>query len=74
MDIGVAKYQIESRGSKYVILSEQLASEEYGIGFLLGNTELRDKVCKTVKEMMKDGTFKKIAEKYGLTDSIKIWD
>ena len=74
MDIGVAKYQIESRGNKYVILSEQLASEEYGIGFLLGNTELKDKVSKTVKEMMKDGTFQKTAEKYGLTDSIKIWD
>lgn len=73
MDIGVAKYQVESRGNKYVILSENLASEEYGIGFLLGNTELRDKVSKTVKEMMADGTFEKTAEKYGLSDSIKLW-
>lgn len=73
MDIGVAKYQVLSRGNTYIILNEQLASEEYGIGFLLGNTALRDKVSKTVKEMMADGTFEKIADKYGLKDSIKLW-
>lgn len=75
MDIGVANYQIESRGAdKYVILTEQLASEEYGVGFLLGNTELCDKVTATLKEMMKDGKFREIAEKWGLSDSVKIWN
>ncbi len=33
MDIGVAKYQLESRGEGYKILDEQLNSEKYAIGF-----------------------------------------
>ncbi|WP_342756685.1 amino acid ABC transporter substrate-binding protein [Kineothrix sedimenti] len=75
IDIGVANYQISSRGDSFVILDEQLASEQYGVGFKLGNEELRDKVQKTLLEMADDGTFMEIAEKYsdfGLTESICI--
>ena len=64
MDIGVAKYQLEQRGDAFVILDGTLAAEQYGIGFKLGNTELRDAVQKTLDEMAADGTFAKIAEKY----------
>lgn len=70
MDIGVAKYQMESRGSGYVILDEYLATEEYGVGFLLGNTELRDTVENTLMEMLEDGTFAEIAEEWGLSDVV----
>lgn len=73
IDIGVANYQISSRGDAFVILEEKLASEQYGIGFKLGNDELKNKVEATLLEMAKDGTFMKIAEKYadfGLTDSV----
>ena len=73
MDIGVAAYQINQRGDGYVIMDEQLASEQYGIGFLKGNTELRDQVQEVLLEMVDDGTFMTIAEKYsdfGLTDSV----
>ena len=73
IDIGVANYQISSRGDAFVILEERLASEQYGIGFKLGNDELKTKVEATLLEMAKDGTFMKIAEKYadfGLTDSV----
>lgn len=70
MDIGVANYQIESRGDGYVILDQYLATEQYGVGFLLGNTELRDTVENTLQEMAKDGTFAKIAEQWGLSDSV----
>ncbi len=73
IDIGVANYQISSRGDAFVILEERLASEQYGIGFKLGNDELKNKVEATLLEMAKDGTFMKIAEKYadfGLTDSV----
>ena len=70
MDIGVAEYQIESRGEGYEILEEKLATEQYGIGFLLGNTALRDQVQETLDEMMADGKFMEIAEKYGLQDSV----
>ena len=73
IDIGVASYQIEQReAGAFVMLSEALATEQYGVGFLLGNEELRDKVQKTLDEMAADGTFAKIAENWGLTDSICI--
>lgn len=73
IDIGVANYQISSRGEGFVILEEQLASEQYGIGFKLGNEELKNQVEATLLEMAEDGTFMEIAEKYadfGLTDSV----
>ena len=70
MDIGVAKYQLESRGDSYVILDEVLAAEEYGVGFKLGNTELRDAVQNTLNDMAQDGTFMKIATDWGLEESV----
>ena len=70
MDIGVANYEIASRGDKFVMLEERLSSEEYGIGFKKGNTELRDKVQATLLDMLADGTFEEIAEKWGLEESI----
>lgn len=72
MDIGVAEYQIEQRGDKYIILEEPFITEKYGIGFLKGNEDLRDDVQKTLNEMAKDGEVAKIAEKWGLTDSVII--
>lgn len=70
MDVGVAQYQLEARGSGFVMLDEILSAEQYGIGFKLGNTELRDKVQKTLNEMVSDGTFAKIASDWGLSDSV----
>lgn len=70
MDVGVANYQLENKSDEYVILDEHVSSEEYGIGFKLGNTELRDKVQATILEMLYDGTFAHIADKWGLTDSV----
>ncbi|MBP5198816.1 MAG: amino acid ABC transporter substrate-binding protein [Lachnospiraceae bacterium] len=70
MDIGVADYQIEERNGGYVILSDYLSSEQYGVGFKLGNTELRDQVEATLQEMVKDGKFNEIAEKWGLQDMV----
>jgi len=73
IDIGVAAYQISSRGDAYVMLEENLSSEQYGIGFLKGNDELKNQVEETLMEMVEDGTFMEIAEKYsdfGLVDSV----
>lgn len=70
MDIGVANYEISSRGDKFIMLKDRISSEEYGIGFKLGNTELRDEVQTALLEMLADGTFDEIAEKWGLTDSV----
>ena len=60
MDIGVANYQIKSRGDGFRMLDEHVSSEQYGIGFKKGNTELRDKVQSTLLEMKADGKFDEI--------------
>ena len=70
IDIGVANYQIESRGEGYVILGETLNSEQYGIGFKLGNEELRDIVNADIKKLTEDGTVAELAEKYGISELI----
>lgn len=72
MDIGVAQYQIESRGDEFVMLEEKLATEQYAVGFKLGNTKLRDKVEETLLEMAEDGTVLEIATEYGLQDQLCI--
>lgn len=70
MDVGVANYQLEQRGSQFRMLDSNVSSEQYGIGFKQGNTALRDQVQVTLDEMLADGTFAEIAEKWGLTDSV----
>ena len=70
MDIGVAKYEVESRGDKFIILDEHISSEAYGVGFKKGNTELRNRVQETLNEMLADGAFDKIAKNWGLEDSV----
>jgi len=74
MDIGVAAYQIESRGDGYVMLEERLASEKYAVGFLKGNTELRDKVQEDIYKLYEDGKVTELSDKYGLTDFLCIED
>ena len=63
MDIGVA--QMKAKENKaFMILSETVITEKYGIGFKKGNTALRDAVQNTLKEMVADGTAAKISAKY----------
>ncbi len=74
MDIGVANYQLKQREG-YEILAgndpnEYLATEQYAIGFLKGNDELKDTVEATLMEMVDDGTFNEIAEKYDVAETV----
>ena len=65
LDIGVAQYQVTNGNNTGLkILNESISSEQYGIGFKLGNTALKDQVQKTLDEMYADGTVAKIAENY----------
>ena len=43
-DMGVAAYQAANNEGEYVILDDAISTEQYAIGFLKGNTELRDAV------------------------------
>ena len=61
-DLG--KFQIASNEGDYVILDEPISTEQYAIGFLKGNTELRDAVNAELLKMAEDGTMLSIAEKY----------
>jgi len=64
VDIGVAQYQLQSRGDKFRMLEEPISTEQYAIGFKQGNTELRDQVQETLDEMLADGTFDEIVANY----------
>ena len=63
-DIGVAAFQMANNKGSYVMLDEAISSEQYAVGFLLGNTELRDAVNAELKKMADDGTMMEIAKKY----------
>ncbi len=64
MDVIVAGYQIQQRNADFVILDDAIASEQYGVGFAKGNTELRDQIQGALEEMAEDGTLKSISEKW----------
>lgn len=57
-----AAYVAEHDGLK--IIDEQLGAEQYGIAFRSGDEELCKKVDDAVQELVADGTYAKIAEKY----------
>lgn len=68
MDMVVGNYSIKTTGKPFVVLSEHLASEKYGIGFRKKDQALRDAVQKTLEEMAADGTIAAISVKWFNTD------
>lgn len=62
VDEVVADYYIAQNPGLKVI--DSIAEESYGVGFALGNFELRDKVETALNDMAKDGTMKKISEQW----------
>ena len=72
IDVGVANYQIKSRGDGYKILDETLNTEQYAIGFKKGNQELCDVVNADLKKLTEDGTVAKLAEKYEIADMVTL--
>ena len=47
-----------------------MQTEQYGVGFKLGNEALRDQVQNTLDEMIADGKFMELAQKYGLENAV----
>ena len=70
IDVGVAKYQINSRGEGYKILDETLNKEQYAIGFKKGNDEMCETVNAALEELTNDGTVAELAEKYDIADMV----
>ncbi len=67
IDITMAK-SMTGEGTSYADYAAglELTSEEYGIGFRLTDTELKDSVDAAIDELKADGTLDALAEKYGL--------
>ena len=72
VDIGVAKYQLNSRGEGFKILDETLNTEQYAIGFKKGNQELCDIVNKDLQELANEGKVAELAEKYEIADMVTL--
>lgn len=67
IDIGVAEYQITQREEgQYLILDEPFYTEQYGIGFKLGNEELRDTIQAELLKLVDSGKYEEVAVKYGI--------
>lgn len=54
----------EKNGLKVIEDPEAFESEEYAIAVKKGNTELLDKINKTLDELKSSGEIEQIAEKY----------
>lgn len=63
-DMGVAQYQLANSSEDYVIIEEPISTEQYAVGFLLGNEADRDAVNAELHKMAEDGTMMSIAENY----------
>lgn len=63
VDFPVAKsYAEENEGFR--IINENLGAEQYGIAFRSSDKELCEQIEKAVAELVEDGTYEKIADKY----------
>lgn len=69
IDYPVAMNKIQEYGEGYVILDESIASEKYGICFRKEDTELCEAVEGAFMQLVDDGTYLALAEKYGLDAS-----
>ena len=68
----VARYEINIHPDQFKIIDIKTGFiTEMGVGFAKDNVELRDRIQKVFDEMIKDGTAKKISEKWFQADLIK---
>ncbi|HPI91817.1 MAG TPA: amino acid ABC transporter substrate-binding protein [Deltaproteobacteria bacterium] len=68
----VGRYYLSQKPGEYSVLKEELLSEPIGIGIRKEDVALKEKIQKTLDEMFKDGTMKKISIKW-FGDDITSW-
>lgn len=61
MDEIVARFYIQNKQKQYQVLDQELAHEEYGIGFRKKDQKLKDKIEQTLEEMAADGKLAEIS-------------
>lgn len=71
VDAVLARYYDKKNPGKYTILDENMGDEVVAVAFRKEDNELREKFNKALAEMKKDGTCKKISEKWMGADITK---
>ena len=66
IDIGVAAGKIAEYGDEYYTVDEPFAAEKYGICFRKADAEMCKQVEDAFMQLVADGTYVELAEKYGL--------
>lgn len=66
IDIGVAAGKIAEYGDEYYTVAEPFAAEKYGICFRKADAEMCKQVEDAFMQLVADGTYVELAEKYGL--------
>ena len=66
IDIGVAAGKIAEYGDDYYTVEEPFAAEKYGICFRKDDAELCAQVEGAFMQLVEDGSYVSLAEKYGL--------
>ena len=69
IDLPVAQ-TLSAKFEGFVILEETLGSEQYGICFRKGDDDLCKKVEDGIMKLVENGTYLKLAEKYGLDPNV----
>ncbi|MCO5991772.1 ABC transporter substrate-binding protein [Actinoallomurus rhizosphaericola] len=66
-DSPVAAYAAKESGGKFVIAGNAYDTAPYGIAVPKNENDLRDGILKAVKDLITDGTYKQLTEKWGIS-------
>ncbi|WP_433181968.1 ABC transporter substrate-binding protein [Actinoallomurus sp. CA-150999] len=66
-DSPVAAYAAKESGGKFVISGNAYDTAPYGIAIPKNENDLRDGILKAVKDLLSDGTYKQLTEKWGIS-------
>ena len=67
-DSPVAAYAAKESGGKFVIAGKAYDTAPYGIAIPKNENELRDGILQAVKDLISDGTYKQLTDKWGISD------
>ncbi len=66
-DSPVAAYAAKQSGGKFEIAGNAYDTAPYGIAIPKNENDLRDAILKAVKDLMSDGTYRQITDKWGIS-------
>jgi polar amino acid transport system substrate-binding protein len=67
-DSPVAAYAAKESGGKFEIAGKAYDTAPYGIAIPKNENELRDGIQKAIKDLITDGTYKQLTDKWGVSD------